>query len=209
MILRLVFINSSTEFVLPMNASSTTHPIIVAEALKKAHGNGLTFEFSEYVYRKQSVVDERYVFSVAASELDSSRIVEIVNALPEDRELAFHSRVSLNGQAFHIPMVDMHTAAKAQLQKLSAVVRKDIFETFYWFDSGRSFHGYGLRLLSNDEWVSFMGSLLLANLPGLTAIVDPRWVGHRLMAGYSALRWTKNTSQYLQLPKLVSSPEIY
>jgi hypothetical protein len=35
-----------------------------------------------------------------------------------------------------------------------------------------------------------MGRLLLLNLPEKPCLVDTRWVGHRLIGGYAALRWS-------------------
>ncbi|NEX60635.1 hypothetical protein G3574_06065 [Noviherbaspirillum sp. 17J57-3] len=71
------------------------------------------------------------------------------------------------------------------------------------FSSGRSLHGYGINPLTPEEWIRFMGLLLLANHPSKPTVVDTRWVGHRLLAGYAALRWSRNTSHYLQLPQAV------
>jgi hypothetical protein len=45
-----------------------------------------------------------------------------------------------------------------------------------------------------------MGSLLLLNKPSGFKLIDERWVGHRIMAGYSALRWSCNTKQYKKMP---------
>ena len=79
----------------------------------------------------------------------------------------------------------------------------------YWsmefaiFDSGRSFHAYGNRLLSTEEWIQFMGSLLLLNEPGKNKLIDTRWIGHRLMAGYSSLRWSCNTRWYKRFPTFI------
>ncbi|MHB1292207.1 MAG: primase 1D-like protein [Sulfuricella sp.] len=39
----------------------------------------------------------------------------------------------------------------------------------------------------------------------MSPTVDPRWVGHRLISGYAALRWTKNTEQYLNTPTLIET----
>lgn len=101
----------------------------------------------------------------------------------------------------HIPMVDMSTGSVAQLAKLRPFLGEELFQRFKWYKSGRSFHGYGRTLVTSSEWSALMGTLLLANQKGLAPTVDPRWVGHRLIAGYAALRWTKNTPHYINLPK--------
>ncbi|MGC1520222.1 MAG: hypothetical protein WA803_01670, partial [Steroidobacteraceae bacterium] len=73
--------------------------------------------------------------------------------------------------------------------------------SFLYFDSGRSFHAYGLQLISPGEWREFMAKLLLLNLPEGEHLIDARWVGHRLVAGYGALRWSANSDFYLQVPR--------
>lgn len=120
---------------------------------------------------------------------------------PVDHELAFHSTVELDsGDVMHIPMVDMSTTAKAHLLKLRPFLGHALYDSFSWFSSGRSFHGYGGVLLNKEQWVSLMGALLLSNHKDMKPTVDPRWIGHRLMAGYSALRWTTRTNSYIHTP---------
>ena len=124
-----------------------------------------------------------------------------MESVPSGQELAIHSDMLLaNGHRKHLVMVDMSTSAKAHLEKLRQFLGEEFFRQITWFDSGRSFHGYGDSLLTEGNWTRFMGLLLLANQPRLEPTVDPRWIGHRLMAGYAALRWTKNTEHYLGLP---------
>lgn len=45
--------------------------------------------------------------------------------------------------------------------------------------------------------------LLLQNPKNDRQIVDSRWVAHRLLGGYSALRWTAHQQQYLFEPRLI------
>lgn len=162
--------------------------------------------FSYYDYIPQSLIDRRKIFTISSREfLDSSAVADIMQNTPHGRELAFHSNIlSVSGELKHIPMIDMSTGSVAQLAKLRPFLGEELFERFTWFKSGRSFHGYGKVLVSEREWLVLMGTFLLANQKGLAPTVDPRWVGHRLIAGYSALRWTKNTSYYLNLPSEIN-----
>lgn len=161
--------------------------------------------FSYYEYIPQSLLDNREVFSISAREfLDEEKVSLILKNTPENRELSIHSAVEMNqGGIQHIPMADMSTGSIAQIEKLRPFLGDDLFNRFEWYKSGRSFHGYGLALIADKEWVSLMGTFLLANQKGLAPTVDPRWVGHRLVAGYSALRWTKNTEHYLRSPQSI------
>lgn len=162
--------------------------------------------FSYYFYRPQSLVDERSIFAISReSFLDSIHISNLVKNCPTDRDFAFHSYLDcFDGTKRHIPMVDMSTASRAHLLKLKSFLDLETYYGFVWFESGRSFHGYGSRLINNNEWISHMGQLLLSNQKDLKPTVDPRWIGHRLIAGYSALRWSRNTEHYIKLPQRIS-----
>jgi len=161
--------------------------------------------FSYYYYVPRSVVDQRTVFSLPAASLNSETLARLILDAPANSELALHSLVQIGSDIGHIPMIDLATSARAHLDKLRSVMPNEIFDQMVWFSSGRSFHGYGRRLLTPGGWQEFMGRLLLANPPMVNPIVDPRWVGHRLVAGYSALRWTKNTPHYITYPEIVIS----
>jgi len=164
-----------------------------------------SFHFSYYDYIPQSLLDNRIMFSVTSKNfMDVEVISSFLQAVPENKELAFHSLVTMNdGVNLHIPMIDMFTNSVAQLTKLKPFLGEEFFKYFKWYRSGRSFHGYANTLIDSQEWAAFMGTLLLVNQQGFVPTVDPRWIGHRLIAGYSALRWTKNTQQYLEAPKAI------
>ncbi len=66
--------------------------------------------------------------------------------------------------------------------------------------SGRSYHGYGVRLMSYEEWVRYMGRMLLLNNPTRPDVVDPRWIGKSLAVNQSYLRMTAKSDHYLRVP---------
>lgn len=182
-----------------------THPYwVVAELLKK-YPSVEKLWFSHYVYTPQSISDERINFAVPrATFLSNDWISSALSKTPASKELAIHSNVICSdGSEMHIPMADMSTGAKAHLVKLQDLLHHTGFGVFDWFSSGRSFHGYGDRLINSEDWRRLMGVLLLSNQRGMMPTVDPRWIGHRLMSGYSALRWTRNTSHYVSFPSKV------
>ncbi len=162
---------------------------------------------SYYTYRPQSMVDERTAIEVSRVDfLDIDLISRLINDCPPKQNLAIHSIVQCNdGVPRHLPMVDMSTGSKAHLEKLRSFLDAETFYGFVWFESGRSFHGYGSRFVTNSQWITYMGQLLLSNQKDLRPTVDPRWIGHRLIAGYAALRWTRNTEHYLRLPQRIST----
>jgi hypothetical protein len=179
-----------------------SHPYWTIKKLVE-RGEIAQLNFSYYRYRPQSLLDERNNFSLSAENLlDENYISELIENCPEEFELAIHSNVVMaNGGMCHIPMIDMSTASKAHINRLSSFLGTELFEHFSWYESGRSFHGYGEITVNQSEWTQLMGILLLANQKNLAPTVDPRWIGHRLIAGYSALRWTKNTQFYINSPR--------
>lgn len=99
--------------------------------------------------------------------------------------LAVSSRVKLkNGKSAHIPMMDFKCAPTFQNVDTARVALKKINDTSgVLLNSGRSFHYYGLNLMSEEEWHLFLGHSLL-----LTDLVDARYIGHALMNNECRLR---------------------
>lgn len=185
----------------------STHPYwLVRELAAKAQDSIRRLHLSHYVYVPQTISDNRCLVELEIADFIQPKFVEeVINSIPTDRELAFHSLVSLtDGSEAHIPLIDMSTGSAAQLEKLRPYLGADLYGLFEWYRSGRSFHGYAAALVSPKQWAAMLGVLLLANQKGLAPTVDPRWIGHRLIAGYSALRWTKNTRYYIELPKSIT-----
>jgi hypothetical protein len=171
--------------------------------LRDAEIRSLTLSYYKYV--PQSLGDDRVHVHVPRQDFLDERIISnFLSGGPQDHELSIHSSVLLNsGEIFHIPMIDMSTSARAHLQKLRPFLSAALPGEISWFLSGRSFHGYGDQLICSSDWVKLMGALLLSNQKEMKPTVDPRWIGHRLLAGYSALRWTRRTSFYITEPILL------
>lgn len=187
-----------------MSMLAQGHPYWHVRSVIEAQKVG-SVSMSYYSYQPQTVAESRTTWAISSAEfLQSASIEKIIAATPEGHELALHSNVRmLDGEERHLVMIDMSTGARAHLEKLRSFLGDHFFQQLAWFSSGRSFHGYGSVLLSKDDWVKFMGLLLLANKPRMEPTVDPRWIGHRLLGGYSALRWTKNTRHYLTPPSRI------
>lgn len=162
------------------------------------------FTFSIYDYVPQTVADRRVNFSRLKNEFDIDFLVSTISGLSNREELAILSKVIVNDSIMHIPMIDLG-GRHNEISNIKAL--RTLQE--YWdidfalYDSGRSFHAYGNRLISNSDWIKFMGHLLLINEPGKSKLIDTRWVGHRILAGYSALRWSFNTTQYKRYPTFI------
>jgi hypothetical protein len=109
-------------------------------------------------------------------------------SLPKHHALSICSLVKKKNsdERFHLPIMDMRCKpTAANLEKCKYAFNHLGFPGII-LNSGKSYHYYGLKILSQEEWVSFMGKCLL-----LTPLSDVRYVGHRLMEGLGDLRITE------------------
>lgn len=181
------------------------HPFFfLAEVFAKQNAE---FCLSKYVYRQDSLADSREVVPVRGAQLSQEWLLDLMSSLEPDEELALHSRVVVDGRVFHIPMIDfaISSLTSTTLDRLRNFLPKRVFLTLGLFDSGRSYHGYSPTLLKPKDWIQFMGRLLLVNPRDGSAVIDTRWVGHRLIGGYCSLRWSNNTGLYVRIPEMVGS----
>lgn len=173
-------------------------------SLNNGLGN-LEFELSIYRYIPQKIKDEREIYNTVNGDI-VKLYRDIYSIMDKESEIAIHSRVKRDGASavYHIPMIDFSCSlAEIKVDELSQVMREFNIRRGLLYSSGRSFHMYSIALLDACEWQKFMGRILLINKPSGIQIVDSRWVGHRLMAGYGALRLTHNSNSYLSSPSLV------
>lgn len=170
------------------------------------------FKFSKYIYIPNQVSDERECIDITEEEFIKENVIKcLINSLNDEQELAFHSEVkiiSTKGKVEykHIPMIDFYINPQNFKYDLHYLHLNHLLtgktKNPILFETGRSLHGYGNRLLSLTEWHEFMGRLLLVDqINREKPIIDTRWVGHRIIGGYSALRWSNNSGKYLSLPR--------
>ncbi|ACT06008.1 hypothetical protein Dd1591_1136 [Dickeya chrysanthemi Ech1591] len=199
-----------------MSELLTNHPFIIRHPIlwvtnlienqikNSIVSSSISLTFSKYRYLPQSFTDERYIFSLPIWQLNEQTLLDMIANLQHGEELALHSQLFDFGSEHHIPLIDFGNVDRGIIDSTPL---RDLAShwnlSFYIFNSGRSFHAYGNRLIKNHEWIKFMGSLLLLNKPSGFKLIDERWVGHRIMAGYSALRWSCNTTHYKKKPTYV------
>lgn len=182
------------------------HPISFVDLIVSENPDVEYFEFGIYAYHPQTTKDTRKVCRASVKQL-RGWFNQMQGNLSPCEEIAIHSRVYLAEEESgcrHIPMIDfMATNVKNKEDKICELLYSFGIKEYSIFRSGRSFHLYGVNLLDHGEWVRFMGEILLLNPPKGKKLVDTRWVGHRLLAGYGALRWTRNTETYKAIPHLM------
>lgn len=190
------------------NSEHEAHPVsllpLYAGLVARNSATAAEFEFSKYLYVPQSVSEARTTYRVSFEGFDHM-FSTLVKSLASHEDIALHSRVYLsNGKVMHLPMIDMGCEQiESHLPKLKEAFGDFGIETLSVYRSGRSYHIYGHGLLKDEhELIRFIGRMLLLNLPRQERIIDERWVGHRLMAGYLTLRLTSNNPHYKLLPVL-------
>jgi len=182
------------------------HPIMwVSNIINSYISAGILSEatslsFSKYRYIPHSYIDNRINFSLSINQLNNEFLLNELIELNEGEELAFHSEIYSNGIKYHLPLIDFGGKDYRFIESPTRAFSNYWEMDFSIFNSGRSYHAYGHKILTTQNWIKFMGSLLLINSPGSARIIDDRWIGHRLMAEYAALRWSKNSSQYKKFP---------
>jgi hypothetical protein len=139
-------------------------------------------------------------FELGRTEVQTDILDGIVARLKPGYVLAVQSDVSLaGGGTAHIPMMDFACRPSPYMQHtVKRVLGKIRKATGLLLESGRSYHYYGLDLLSETEWRSFLGRALL-----LTPMVDVRYVAHRLIDGFCRLRLTATNDKPV-VPAVVS-----
>jgi hypothetical protein len=188
------------------------HPSELIKELASRLADDFLFELSIYEYQPQSILDTRQTIRIKAAEFTQALIEQKIKELAPNKELAFHSIIRHNKKKYHLPMIDFKPpehSIRNSINSLQKVIPKRIFNELVFYNSGRSCHAYSLKLISNSEWIDFMGRLLLVSHPDEEQIIDTRWIGHRLMSGFSSLRWSANTENYLALPqKIIMHPTL-
>jgi len=181
---------------------SKDHPAEFAERLAHYYGEDITLQFGIYLPVPGTVVDARAIHNVHFPCV-KDWFIRASRELAPDQEIALQSivRIGQNGRTMHIPMVDFHQGVTIEdLKSTVGKLRDYEFREFFVYDSGRSFHVYCLPLIQEEELSRFFGRLLILNEPHRHPWIDSRWIGHRLVAGYGALRWTANSSAHQKEP---------
>jgi hypothetical protein len=185
------------------------HPGLVVEEIAARHGPNLIFTYSRYEVAPpglQAVAPRSAVLRVSGKEISPDWIAHRLSELGPNEEMAWHSWVDCGGVGFHIPMIDfVGRPSRSVLGEVSRGLAAEmgIPADLFIFDTERSFHGYFSDLISEPDWRKYLGELLLLNEENRPPVIDARWVGHALMRGFTALRWSNNTKRYPAMPRLL------
>jgi len=181
------------------------HPIEVVKKLADEYGDDITLQFGIYVYTPQTVADQRRICEVHFHRI-KTWFTGARQSLQPREEIALQSivRIGRNESRRHLAMIDFHESATLHDLKETIDKLRDFgLNEFFAYDSGRSFHLYCLPLIQEEEVSRFFGRLLLLNEPKRHPTIDSRWIGHRLISGYAALRWTSNNAGCQKVPSRI------
>ncbi|MEK7503061.1 MAG: hypothetical protein AAB556_01295 [Patescibacteria group bacterium] len=139
----------------------------------------------------QKPEDFNFVFQALNNlqEIDLD-ITEIASYVEEkDEKIRVHealkaiSKVKTKNGIFHVPLLDLDIPVDENgIEKIKEISLGLGIEHAAILNSGRSYHFWGLELLSDEEWRKFMYRALILDK------IDRRWVGHRLIDGQANLR---------------------
>lgn len=202
-----------------------THPI--NQIQKLIAGNPIlktsTFNYSKVRYDYHEKIYLREKYEILGKDISYNWLTKELGVLKVCWELAFHSNiVHIDNTVSHIPCIDFNISKftnettsilNERLNKQDSLLKLiTIIRDINIYSSGRSFHGYASHLLNESEWREFITSLILfnytKNVDEFSSIVDVRWIAHRLLEGFGSLRWSCNSSHYLQYPVLVENLQL-
>lgn len=122
----------------------------------------------------------------------AERIGEVGNAMLSEVIL-------VDGSVGHIPMLDFHCRADDNNLKLVVAVSKRLFRSGgIVLESGESYHGIGLGILSPEEFMGFLAEAFL-----FCPIVDRAYLAHQLADRRCSLRISKG-GPLQKLPSVVA-----
>lgn len=133
----------------------------------------------------QQDAGERILTELLRNEVSAERLRAIAQGLRGHQLLGVVSSVSLTGGGSgHIPMMDFTCAPSTRNREvLTRLLREIGQERGFLLESGRSYHYYGVELLTEEAWKKFLGKCLL-----MFGYVDDRYIGHQLVDGHCVLR---------------------
>jgi len=109
--------------------------------------------------------------------------------------------LTTSGEALRIPMMDfLCKISESSQSAIAAFVRAGELTPAVIVNSGQSYHVYGMRLLTEKEWIQFLANSLL-----FAPITDARYIGHRLREMEFKLKVRSENGEVPHIVGIVSS----
>jgi hypothetical protein len=101
----------------------------------------------------------------------------------------------------HLAIMNLHTEGFTSLADIGdAVAQVTDGMSGYLMTSGRFYHYYGKRLLSEQAWLRFLVQFLMP-----CVLVSPRYIGHSLLRGFCSVRLTSAMPHKPTVPTLLTA----
>jgi hypothetical protein len=145
------------------------------------------------------------MIKVKRSEIVAGNLGGILPLFKEDAvgvlsKVRSASRYGFGKQNFHIPLMDFSCEDSPEnLEKVKEFLSEAGQKRGVILLSGRSYHYYGVDLMSEKEWLNFLGKCLL-----FTGFTDERYIGHRLLDRCGILRISARGGLHSKVPTVVS-----
>ena len=117
-------------------------------------------------------------------KIDRDFTLDFLKARNDLEYLTFNSTVILDSkERYHVPMLDFHIPISEINKKTCIAVLKELNFSGFLLNSGKSFHFYGRKLVSESELVTLLSTALL-----FAPIIDRAWIAHQLIERSCCLR---------------------
>jgi len=160
----------------------------IAEGQNPSFSKLLFHDFSREIF----TLDRREIMS-------NTKLKEIrMNLNDENFVIAVLSKVKIKGKIIrHIPIMDFSCDESNNSLERIKYFLKEISQQGAILCSGRSYHYYGIDLMTQDEWLNFLADC------GLSGLADSRYIMHRLKDRCGILRLTSCPLRP-KVPKVIS-----
>ena len=137
-------------------------------------------------------------------------LLKIADSLPADRALAVTSKVYLaDERKLHMPLIDFQCEPSPKnLRNVKRRMHGMDDAGGFILETARSYHYYGMSLLTDDQWLDFVGQCLLQEPDvNMRPYIDIRYLGHRLREGWGSLRISRDSlsGKFRDYPKVVDN----
>lgn len=144
----------------------------------------------DYSFLKENLYHNQYQDIQKIKAVDFNKKIADANS---NDYLTFCSKIETFDNGYnHLPLFDFHIPISDNNQKLCIAIIKQLNLAGYLLNSGKSYHFYGIKLITEDELITLLSKMLL-----FSPIIDRAWVSHQLMQRFCCLRISK---KYDRLP---------
>ena len=159
---------------------------------------------------------------IERSAVTKEKILQMCGELSKGRCIAVRSRVKTSSdKILYIPLLDFVCKKSDDILSFLKDIMREVHDyeklekEGFLLETTHSYHYYGASLLTNTDWLKFIGRCLLlhprpqdletAMQLGVSAIIDARFLGHTLLAEQGSLRVSADSQG--ELPRVVATVE--